>query len=71
MRYNPVARESLERQQKNLAEIYSSIRMYPFASVIEDWQRMVDEWLSVRDVESFLKKVTADKKRSQEPDGPL
>lgn len=59
-------KENLEKQQKNLAEIYSAIRMYPFASVIENWQKMVRDWLSVRDVESFLKKITADKKEAKD-----
>ena len=54
-------KDTLEKQQIILSDIYSSIRTYPFAVVIEKWQKMVSEWMGIRDVEMFLKRITSDR----------
>lgn len=59
-------KEMLDRQQKNLGEIYSAVRSYPFAEAIEKWQNLLNGWEEIRDVETFLKRIIADRNTAKE-----
>lgn len=59
-------KELLDKQQKNLGEVYSAVRSYPFAEAIEKWQNLLNGWKEIRDVETFLKRIIADRSMAKE-----
>lgn len=61
-----VSKDLLHTQHTIYANILSDIGSYPFAQLMKDWNKLSEEWTTIREPESFFKRVVADREKAKE-----